>query len=78
MEERYQEILGTLERAFPGQVFLKIKEFSKASNVACGTIYNELSKAKHEGRAPAFPLTRLRGKWLVRVHDAARYMAGLT
>ena len=47
MEERYIEILATLERAYPGQVFLKIKEFSKASNVACGTIYNELSKAKH-------------------------------
>ncbi len=77
MEERYQEILATLERAYPGQVFLKIKEFSKASNMAPGTIYNELSKAKHEGREPEFPLVRLRGKWLVRVHDAARYLAEL-
>jgi hypothetical protein len=77
MDERYQEILATLERAFPGQVFLKVKEFSKVSSVACGTIYNELSKAKHDGRVPMFPLVRLRGKWLVRVHDAARYLAGI-
>ena len=70
-DQRFQEILETLERQYPGQLLLSVAELSRASGRPKGTLYNRISQDTLE-----IPFRRIGGKPKFRIHDVARYLAG--
>jgi predicted DNA-binding transcriptional regulator AlpA len=73
MDKRYQEILETLERQYPGQIYLSVDQFATAAGMARGTVYNRIS-IKSKNSFP-FKVKRFGKKPKIGIHDAARYFA---
>ena len=73
MTDCYQEIIETLQAAYPGQIFLSVTDFSNASGLAAGTVYNRIGR-KSEQRLD-IPVIRIGNRPKFRIHDVARYLA---
>jgi hypothetical protein len=71
----YEEILASLERQYPGQINLSVRDFARAAGIAEGTVYNGICR-KSKKRLPV-RVTRVRNKPFFRVHDVARFLAEL-
>ena len=73
--QKYNEILKTLERSFPGKIYLSISEFAQASGMAKGTVYNRIhSKSKDRLN---IPVVKIGNRPKFRIHDTARFLAAL-
>ena len=74
-QKKYREILGSLERSFPGQIYLNTTEFARAAGIAKGTLYNRIhSKSKDRLN---IPVVKIGNRPKFRIHDAARFLAAL-
>ncbi|MFC1532890.1 hypothetical protein ACFL7M_05955 [Thermodesulfobacteriota bacterium] len=74
-DQRYKEILETLEKRYPGQIFISVSQLAKAADMAPGTVYNGISRRSK--KRLNIPVSRIGNKPKFRVHDVARFMAGL-
>jgi hypothetical protein len=73
-DPKYQEILLSLERSFPGKILLGVKDTGGVLDFAPRTIYNGISR----GARKPFPIKPVRsGGVKFRIHDIARYLAQL-
>lgn len=73
--KRFEEILESLERMFPGKILLPIEDTARALGCSTQTIYNGTGR-KARKRFPVKPVRT--GKSLkFRIHDVARYIAEL-
>ena len=74
-KNRFQEILRTLEKAHPGQIYLSVEEVARARGEAKGTIYNKISRKSKCGIG--IPVVRIGNRPKFRIHDVARALAEL-
>ena len=72
-DRNYTEILETLERQYPGQIYLSVSQFATAADLARGTIYNMISRESKNG-CP-FKFRRMGNKPKISIHDAARFLS---
>ncbi len=74
-EQIYNQILDSLERAYPGKMLLPISDTAKATGLSVKTIYNG-SSIRGMKKFPIKPV-RYGNKVQFRIHDVARYLAEL-
>lgn len=72
MNDRYQEVLATIERQYPGRIRLNVAQVAALTGIAKRTLYNRLSLG-------TFPVRFSRGAGhpTALVHDVARFVAEL-
>jgi hypothetical protein len=71
----YQEILESLERQYPGRIYLSVEQLANATGMAPGTVYN-LTHRKAKKKLQ-IPVKRIGNRPKFRIHDVARFMAEL-
>lgn len=76
MENRFEEVLRTLERQFPGKILLHVEDTARALGCSTRTIYNGTGR-RAQKKFPIKPVRTGRGLRFC-IHDIARYVAGLT
>ena len=74
-EEKYREVLSTIEQLHPGKLRLGVVEVSALTGDAPGTIYNRISKSAVNPYPIRFD--RAGGRPRALIHDVALFLAGM-
>ena len=76
VEDRFNEILASLERRYPGRIYLKVEEVARARGEAIGTVYNKISG--HNKHTLGIRCVRIGNRPKFRIHDVARSLADIS